>query len=301
MKWLIVIGIVVFVGGLIFLFRKNLGAFFRFLVSKLFLINLVLAVSVGFLVLYCSDQSLDDYTNHGVKVEVPYLIGVNIDELDAKFNGTELNYKIIDSTFSDDYPSGTIIKQNPDPKLNYDSVKPGRTIYLSIVKEGGEYKTLPDITGDFRNSKSVAKMKLEALGFEVTFQSKPAKDDFVQQMIFDGKEVKGGQKLLKGSVITLVHGSGKDGVPVDLPNVKGFTVGNANTTLSAANLLIEVIYDPPAMTQQDSLNYVVTKQNPSPYSVPQGIVASGTTISLIAGPPPEVNQATDTINNQNGG
>ena len=82
MKWLIVAGAVVFVGGLIFLFRKNIGAFFRFLISPLFLINFVLAITVAFLINYCSIKSLDDYTNHGVKVEVPYLIGTNVAELD---------------------------------------------------------------------------------------------------------------------------------------------------------------------------------------------------------------------------
>ncbi|CAG5084332.1 PASTA domain-containing protein [Parvicella tangerina] len=298
MKWLIIIGVIAFAGGLIFLFRKNLGAFFRFLVSKLFLINLFLAVSLALLVNYCSIKSLDDYTNHGVKVEVPYLIGINVDELDSKFNGTELNFKIIDSTYSDEYPSGTVIKQDPDPKLNYDSVKPGRTIYLSIVKKGGEYKVLPDITGKKVNSKTEAQLKLEAVGFVVNFKSKPSKDDFVLQMIHNGKEVKGGEKLLKGSVITVVHGSGEGGAPVDLPNVKGITVGEANKILTAANLLIEVVYEPEAMTLVDSLNYVVTKQNPSPYSVPQGIVASGTTVSLIAGPPPETISVSDsTINN----
>lgn len=295
MKWLIVFGAIAFVGGIIFLFRKNLGAFLRFLVSKLFLINLVLAVGVSFLVYTCSIESLDDYTNHGIKKEVPYLIGVNVDELDEKFNGTELNYKIIDSTYSDEYPAGTVLKQDPDPKLNYDSVKPGRTIYLSIVKQGGEYKSLPDITGSAVNSKGVAKMKLEALGFVVKFKSVPAKDDYVQKMIHDGKEVKGGQKLLKGSVITLVHGSGEGGLPVDLPYVKGMTVGEANNILSAANLLFEVVYDPPAANMQDSLSFVVTKQNPSPGSVPQGIVASGTTVSLIAGPPAPINPVNDTI------
>lgn len=285
MKWLIAVGAIVFVGGLLFLFRKSLGAFFRFLVSKLFLINLVVAIGVSFLVYKCSFDSLADYTNHDTKVAVPYLVGTNIDELDSKFNGTELNYKIIDSTFSDDFPAGTVIKQDPDPKLNYDSVKPGRTIYLSIVKKGGEYKTLPDITGNVVNSKSLAKMKLESLGFKVMFESVPDEKENVKKMVFNGKEVQGGTKLLKGSTITLVHGSGQQGKAVDLPNVKGMTAMEANKVLTIANLIPEIHYDPPAMDHNDSLNFVITKQNPSPYSVPQGIVASGTTISLIAGPP----------------
>ncbi|MCB9189488.1 MAG: PASTA domain-containing protein [Flavobacteriales bacterium] len=285
MKWLIVVGVLVFVGGLIFLFRKNLGAFLRFLVSKLFLINLVLAIGVAFLVNYCSIKSLDDFTNHGVKVAVPYLIGTSASELDDKFNGTELNYKIIDSTYSDEYPAGTVIKQDPDPILNYDSVKPGRTIYLSIVKKGGEYKVLPDITGNLVNSKSLAKMKLESLGFKVVFEAIPDEKENVKKMVYNGKEVFGGTKLLKGSTITLVHGSGKQGLPVDLPNVKGLSAMEANKILTIANLNPEIHYEPAATNQSDSLNFVIISQNPSPGSVPQGIVASGTTITLIASTP----------------
>ncbi|MCB9194916.1 MAG: PASTA domain-containing protein [Flavobacteriales bacterium] len=285
MKWLIVIGALVFFGGILFLFRKNVGAFLRFLVSKLFLINLVLALSVAFLINYCSIKSLDDYTNHGVKVPVPYLIGVNSADLEAQFEGTELNYKIIDSTFSDQYAAGTVIKQDPDPKLNYDSVKPGRTIYLSIVKKGGEYKTLPDLTGSVVTSKNVAQMKLEALGFKVMFEVKPAKDPYVQKMIYNGKEVKGGDKVIKGATIVLVHGSGKDGVPVSLLNVKGMTAAEANSVITNANLIPEIHYEPQAMNLQDSMTFVITSQNPSPSSAPQGIVASGTTITLIAKKP----------------
>lgn len=295
MKWLIIFGALIFIGGLIFLFRKNLGAFFRFLVSKLFIINLVLAVGIALLINYCSIKSLDDYTNHGVKVPVPYLIGVNANDLDAQFEGTELNFKIIDSTFSEEYPAGTVLKQDPDPKINYDSVKPGRTIYLSIVKKGGEYKMLPDLTGKVVNSKNVAKMKLEALGFKVMFEVKPAKDDYVQKMICNGKEVKGGDKLLKGSTIILVHGSGKDGIPVSLPNVKGLSAAEANAIITSANLIPEIHYEPEALNLQDSMSFIISSQNPTPGSVPQGVVASGSTITLIAKKPEAVIPSGDSL------
>jgi beta-lactam-binding protein with PASTA domain len=281
MGWLI-FGVLGFLGLILFLFRKHLGAFFRFLVSKLFLINLVLALALAFTLPYCSLNELNDYTNHGIKKEVPYLIGTHIDDLESKMSGTELVYKIIDSTFNDEYASGTIIKQDPDPKLNYDSVKPGRTIYLTIVKEGGEYKEVPDLTGNSVTSKEVAKIKLESRGFKVAFVSKPSKDANVIDLQMDGKSIKPGTKLLKGSKITIVHGSGSGGTAVTLPNIKGLSVLEANHLLASANLILEVNYEPAALNEADSSNFVITSQNPTPASVPQGIVASGSTVSVIA-------------------
>ena len=281
MGW-IIFGVLAFLGLILFLFRKHLSAFFRFLISKLFLINLVLSIGVAFLLFYCGLNELNDYTNHGIKKEVPYLIGTHIDDLDSKFQGTELIYKINDSTYNDEYPSGTVIKQDPNPKDNYDSVKPGRTIYLTIVKEGGEYKEVPDLTGKYVISKEVAKIKLESRGFKVIFDTKPSKDNNVIDVQVNGKTVKPGTKLIKGTVITVIHGTGGSDIAVTLPNVKGLTVMEANHVLSNANLILEVNYEPAALNQADSSNFVITNQNPTPGSVPQGIVSSGSTVSVIA-------------------
>ncbi len=284
MVW-IVVGIIAFISLILFLFRKHLGAFLRFLVSKLFLINLVLALSLAILIPYCNINSLDEYTNHGIKKAVPYLVGTHVDDLSEKMKGTELNYLVNDSTYSDEYPSGTVIKQDPDPKINYDSVKPGRTIYLTIVKKSGEYKEVPDLTGDFVVSKEVAKIKLESRGFKVDFTSKPSDNDNVIELQVNGKTVKSGAKLLKGTKITVVHGTGSGGQAITLPNIKGMTVLEANHTLTSASLILDVIYEPEALNQADSSNFVITSQNPTPGSVPQGIVASGSTVTAIAKKP----------------
>ena len=47
----------------------NMGlvkAFFRFLISKLFLINLALVILVGFMIPYCSLGALEDFTNNDI-------------------------------------------------------------------------------------------------------------------------------------------------------------------------------------------------------------------------------------------
>lgn len=276
------VGVVVVIALLMFLFRKSLGAFFRFLVSKMFLINLVIACLVAVYVPYCSYQELERHTNHGVKVETPYLIGTHVSELNSKLDGIDLVIVIDDSTYSDDFPAGTVMWQHPNPKLNYDSVKPGRTIHLSIVKKGGEYITVPDLGGDIKKSKTLARIQLETRGFKVEFETVQSKDANVIRAEYKNKPVKTGTKILKGETIKLVVGSGASGVGVNLPSVKGLTVLLANQAIVGAGLNFQVSYDTPPLTAEDSSSYIITGQNPSPGSVQQGIVQTGSTVVVFA-------------------
>jgi eukaryotic-like serine/threonine-protein kinase len=288
MTALISISILAFFGIIIYLFRNNLGAFFRFLISPLFLINFFLASLVAIGIPYCSLQSLNGYTNHGVKIEVPNFIGVAVsDTIEAKA-GKEITCIVIDSVFSDEFKPGTIIRQDPDPHSDSleSYVKPGRKIYLTIVKLGGEYRTVPTLTGDFVKPKNIAKQMLEMNGFVPYFTTKPSKNDYVIELKYKGKIIQPGDKLLKGSEIEVVVGSGSGGVPVMLPNVKGMTVLEANQVMSQAGLLLDVIIQD-AKNANDSLYFRIKSQNPTPQSVEQGVVASGSVVTVVAGPPEE--------------
>jgi eukaryotic-like serine/threonine-protein kinase len=288
MTTLIFIGVLAFIGLVIYLFRNNIGAFFRFLISPLFLINFVLALTVAIGVPYCSLKSLDGYTNHGEKIEVPNFIGVAVsDTLTAKA-GKEITCIVIDSVFSSEHKPGTIIRQDPDPHTDTleSYVKPGRKIYLTIVKLGGEYRTVPTLTGDFVKPKNIAKQMLEMNGFVPYFTTMPSKNDYVIELRYKGKVIQPGDKLLKGSEIEVVVGSGSGGVPVMLPNVKGMTILEANQVMSQAGLLLDIIIKD-AKNANDSLYFRIKSQNPTPQSVEQGVVASGTVVTVVAGAPEE--------------
>lgn len=276
MTFLIFLAVLAFIGLVLFLFRNSLGAFFRFLVSKLFLINLVLALAVGIGIPYCSLQGLNSYTNHGEKIEVPNFYGANVNDTLTVIGDKELTCVVIDSVFSNEHKPGTIIRQDPDAHTDSleSYVKPGRKIYLTIVKIGGEYKTVPTLTGDFVKPKSIAKQMLEMNGFVPFFTTVPSKNDYVIELKFKGKTIQAGDKLLKGSEIEVVVGSGAGGVPVALPNVVGKTLLEANQIMSQAGLVLDIIIKD-AKNASDSLYFLVKSQNPSPSSVQQGIVASG--------------------------
>lgn len=270
---------------------EMIKAFFRFLISKVFLINLALALIVAISIPYFTLNYIESYTNNDSEdykknyIPVPNFMGIYVDDIDDFIKGKDLRYVINDSVYSDEYEAGQVIRQNPPPFTDElpEYVKPNRRIYLTIVKKEGEYKEVPDLTSDY-NSKKLAKVKLEMLGFKPQFKAKSHKSDYVLKLLYKGKEVKPGTKLLKGSVITVVHGDGGGGQPISLPRLAGMTVQQANQALALAGLETEVLYEG-AQTAEDSLNFVVYKQNPHPNNVPQGIVSSGTVVSIWAKKP----------------
>lgn len=270
---------------LVVLFRKSIKPFFRFLFSKMFIINFVLALLVLFLIPYFTLKHLDSYTNHGVKLAVPNFVGTSVSGIDQLANDNKVEVVINDSVYSDDFPKGTVIRQDPLPNSeSYPSyVKPNRKIYVTIVKQSGEYKEVPDLTGDFRVSKKIAKVRLEMLGFNPQFTAKPSQNDYVLELRYNGKEVKKGDKVLKGEVIEVIHGNGGGGVPITLPNVIGKTVSEASQNLSLAGLNVEVELEGENLTAEDSLNFVVSIQNPHPRNLQQGMIQTGETVYLIAG------------------
>lgn len=288
---IIIFGLVAIILLFAIIFRKYLKSFFKFLISPLFLINFFLAIGASVLIFYLIMNYLHNYTKHDEKVLVPNFIGLHIDDVDEFIKGKELRYVIRDSVFSDEHPLGTVIKQDPKfyPNDSNNYVKPNRRIYLTIVKQLGEFKEVPDLLKD-NNSKAVGKAKLEMAGFKVELEIIDHKDkDKVIDVKYKEKTIEKGTKLLKGSVITLVYGSGAAGEPVKLPNLKGMTVMEAKNQLGLVGLDYIVDYDS-AKTSLDSINFIVFRQDPRPQSVQDGMVPSGSTVLLMAKKP-----LTDTI------
>ncbi len=279
------IGVIIVIVLLIVLSRKSIKPFFRFLFSRVFIINLILALLVLFFIPYYTLKYLDSYTNHGVKLPVPNFVGTSVNGINQLATEYKVEVVINDSVFSDEFPRGTVIRQDPLPNSeSYPSyVKPQRKIYVTIVKQSGEYKEIPDLTGDFRVSKKIAKVRLEMLGFNPQFTAKPSQDDYVLELRYNGKVVKKGDKVLKGEVIEVVHGNGGGGVPITLPNVVNKTVSEASQILSLAGLNTAVDFVGEDLSAEDSLNYYVTIQNPHPRNLQQGLIETGATIYLIAG------------------
>ncbi|NNE77437.1 MAG: PASTA domain-containing protein [Pricia sp.] len=179
--------------------------FFKFLTSKVFLIQLGLALLVTILLGFLALRWLNSSTNHGEFVEVPDFSKMSVAEMRESIDEVGLRYEVLDSAnFNPDYPRFSIIEQNP-PAGN--KVKENRKIYFTVNPSGYKKVTVPNIIQvTQRNATSM----LRAVGLDiqrVTYIDELGKD-MVYQIKHKGKYIKPGDKLPKTSKIELVCGNG---------------------------------------------------------------------------------------------
>jgi beta-lactam-binding protein with PASTA domain len=229
-------------------------------------------------------DNLDKYTNHNIKIEVPNLLGIQINNLNDTLEKLELRYEIRDSIYSENHPMGMIIQQDPKPHSenfpNY--IKPNRNLYLTIVKKQEIYKTVPDLMSNVC-SKNIGKSKLEMLGFKVDLEMKNHKDrNKVLEIRFEDEIVKAGTKLLKGATLKLIYGSGDKGKPIELPDFRGMNIYLASNKASEIGLELEINYNDSVLGFKDSNRAVIYNQYPNPQTNNKSFISIGSLVIIDA-------------------
>ena len=179
---------------------------FRFIFSKTFLIQLVLAGIVLVIIGFFTMQWLDYSTNQDQRIEVPDLAKMNLDVVEERLIELDLDYEILDSAnFNPDYPRYSVIDQVPAPGK---FVKEDRKIYLTLNPSG--YRKIEVPNNLIRKTRRQVEPTLRSLGFEIgEISYKPdIAEDAVLELRHKGKLVKPGEKLMKTSKIDLVLGDG---------------------------------------------------------------------------------------------
>lgn len=177
----------------------------KFIKSRTFLIQLVLALVAIVLLIFLALKYLNSTTNHGEFTVVPDLSKKTFDQAKLILENAGLRAELVDSTnFNPDYPRFSVIEQTP---VMGEKVKENRKIYLKINRSGYKEVTVPDIIQvTLRNAESIVK----AVGLEVKeveYVDNIGKD-MVLGIKYDGKEIKSGSKLPKTSKIVLICGNG---------------------------------------------------------------------------------------------
>ncbi len=179
--------------------------FFRFMFTKTFWIQILLAIVLVIILCFGYLFWLDWYTNHDQKIEVPYLEKMDLSTVDDKLGELDLRRKIIDSSsYNPSFPPRTVIEQDP---IAGSFVKENRQIYIKLNSSGYGMVIVPNLK---YKTKRQAFPTLKALGFqvgEITYKPDVSLDA-VLEMKYKGSEIKPGQQLKKMSVIDLVLGDG---------------------------------------------------------------------------------------------
>ena len=181
----------------------------QFIKSKTFLKQLIFAL-VGFLIFAVAVvQWLKFTTNHNQKIEVPNLEKMSLADAETTLENIDLTFEVIDSaSFNPDYPARSIIEQSPEAGQ---FVKENRKIYLTLNPSRYPNVEMPDLYG---KTKRQALSQLLAIGFRVDTAAVYVKDiakDVVRGLIFNGNDVKAGNKIPKNSIIKLKLGDGNEG------------------------------------------------------------------------------------------
>ena len=231
----------------------------RFLTSKIFLANVLIALVAVVMLFGLTYKWLDKYTDHGNAVTVPDLRGMTAGAAEKFLQSKSLQIKIADSSvFDNKRKPGTVIEQ--DPGAN-EKVKKGRTIYLTTTRSTAPIIKMPDL-------KDVSLRQAEAIlsSYGLTLGQQVYKPDLAKNAVLsvsnNGKEINAGDEIPKGSVIDLIIGDGFGNTKVNIPQLVDITLSEALFVLKASSLNVgSIIYDG---NISDTLNARVFRQSPEP-------------------------------------
>ena len=233
--------------------------FLRFLISKVFLKHLAIAVAITFLVMSGIFLFLRIYTRHGQALSVPNLKGMSLEEADSVLAARDLHMHIVDSVFNMNATRGSVTDQNPRAEFK---VKEGRTIFITINAFNPEIIPMPNVEGvSLRQARAI----LETAGLKVgklTYIPDIAINNVLKQK-YRGNVIEEGDSVARGSEIDLVLGRGLSNEKTAAPELVGLLFSEARQRITDRYLnLGAVIYDRSFENADDTARAFVWKQRP---------------------------------------
>jgi eukaryotic-like serine/threonine-protein kinase len=194
-------------------------------------------------------------TNHGEAITVPNLKGKSIEEAENILDDLDLDYIVSDCTFVAGANPLSVHSQYPKAMSN---VKSDRKIYLTIITQNAPLVKLPDLLG---RSVGSAKNQLLSVGLIAgeTELIPALEENTVLKIKFNGNEINPGQVIPKGSKITFVVGDGYGNQTIDVPEVSGLNLEEAEILINGLELSLgTVIYE-----NSDQPEGTVLRQKPA--------------------------------------
>jgi len=219
--------------------------------------NIVLAVVVGVLFLVCLVLWLRSYTQHGVEVEVEDIRGMVVAEAEPILQANNLRLIVVDSTYSDKVPFGTIVEQDPKPNSH---AKHGRAVYVTINATTKRQIIMPNLQDlSYRQAETT----LRGLGIIVdsVYEYEPSEfRDLVLDIRMDTASIQPGDKIAVGSKVRLVVGYGKGTEQVDVPTVVGLTLRDARSLLLSKRLTIGAVSYDEKKVEEGAVQYIYRQE-----------------------------------------
>jgi beta-lactam-binding protein with PASTA domain len=195
----------------------------KFLTSKVFFIQVAIALVIIVVLVFGIMKWLSFTTNHGEEITVPDLSKLSVEVAEEKLDALDLEYVLLDTTeYQKDFPKFSVVKQDP---IAGSKVKEGRKIYIKVNSDAYRDIVMPDL---IEQTLRQAEPTLKALGLELgekTYKPYLGKD-MVLEMRYKGRKLKAGDKIPKSSKIDLVLGDGKVGFEEEVDSIPATIEGD---------------------------------------------------------------------------
>ncbi|MCK4631608.1 MAG: PASTA domain-containing protein, partial [Bacteroidales bacterium] len=244
--------------------------FLSFLISKVFLKNLSIAILIATGVIFGSLLFLHIYTHHGRLRQVPDFKGMSPEEVEKAAKIHKLQFVFIDSIYSQQVERGHVVLQHPEPGFN---VKKNRKIFLTINAVKPEMVKVPNVVGlSLRQAKSLLQTSGLIIG-KLSFVPDLARNNVLKQKN-NGIEIEEGDSLKKNAVIDLVLGKGLSNQKTHVPDLVSLELETAKQKILGSSLnLGAYTFDETIKNEEDSITAFIWKQNPEyaeDYRIPLG-------------------------------
>ena len=199
-------------------------------------------------------------TLHGETITVPELEGIHESDLEDLLSSKGLKYKVMDdSSYSHLHPTRSVLRQYPAADSK---VKENRKIFVTLNSNTPPMVKFPDLRGSVKNGGLVLRSNGLILG-----EVEHVPDEYLNiilKCLLNGKEVKEGELVPKGSVIDVQAGDGLGKVDLQAPDLMGLDFESARVSILGSGLVIgNIEYARGAEEIADRASLIVFKQNPS--------------------------------------
>lgn len=247
----------------------------EFLKTKTFRNNALAAVAITIFLILLNMLALRIYTDHGDTIEIPDLRGKSLAQVNSVVNNLDLRFQIRDSVYSRETPPGTVLDQFPKPGMK---VKENRVVLVTLCAVSQEKIPMPQLTDiSYRQAVNI----IESAGLIAgNIEYKPSEfPNLVIDQKVDGRSVRIGTMIPKGTVVDLVLGSNSNGEFSTVPTLFGRNMTEARMLIGEALLNVGTInYDSTIISDDQIVKALIWKQSPDPTEVFE--VAPGTAIDL---------------------
>jgi len=196
----------------------------HFLISRIFLKQLLLAAGIGIVLLFLAWHGLAIFTQHGKSFTMPDYTGLTLNDIEQFRIGKDLEFVVLDSVHNDILKKGSIITQDPLPGS---MVKRNRKVYLTTVAILPEQVQMPDLV-DLTFRQAVSSLETYGLRLgKLEYIPDIAKNAVLRQL-YAGNIIEPGTLITKGSTVDLVLGQGLGSERIPLPFLLGLTQEEAH-------------------------------------------------------------------------